>query len=176
MTRQFRAFVDKWPQVGLGAVDQVMNLGILAQKNGATGDNGRRSVIATHGVNAKDGARCTCVTWFCRTGHAGQTRSGLGCVFVQLDLVDHRYDFAVCVVAAGRADVMRALQLTAVRAFVRIRCRKRIVRAAVVAARLRYFVLLDSHGLNLSSCWADTHGVRGALRIIWAQIFAKRPV
>jgi hypothetical protein len=72
-----------------------------------------------------------------------QMRSG--CVFVQIDLVSDGDDFTLCVVAAGGADVMRALELTAIVAFVRI-CRVQgIVSAALVAARLGNLVLLDGH-------------------------------
>ncbi|VCU59038.1 hypothetical protein EPIB1_1936 [Tritonibacter mobilis] len=40
---------------------------------------------------------------------------------------------------------MRTTQFTAVGAFVRVCSNQSIVRAAVVAARFGYFVLLDSH-------------------------------
>src|SRR6056297_558292 len=40
-------------------------------------------------------------------------RSASGRVFVQVDLVDRRHDFPVGIVAAGRADVVRTLELAA---------------------------------------------------------------
>src|SRR6056297_1520320 len=70
---------------------------------------------------------------------------GSGGVVVQVDFVRHRHDLAVRVVPAGRADVVWALELAAVRAFVWVERRERIVGAAIVAARFRNLVLLDSH-------------------------------
>ena len=72
-----------------------------------------------------------------------QMRSG--CVFVQIDLASDGDDFTLCVVAAGGADVMRALELTAIVAFVRVRGRERVMRPAIVAPRFRNLVLLDGH-------------------------------
>src|SRR6056297_19248 len=66
-------------------------------------------------------------------------------VVFQVDLVNEAHDFAISVVAAGGTDVMRALQLAAIGAFVRVARNQRVMRAAVVAARFRYFVLLDGH-------------------------------
>src|SRR5579862_4904585 len=56
-----------------------------------------------------------------------------------------RHDLPAVVVAAGRAHVMRALQLAAIRAldgFGRLQC---VVRTPHVATRLRHFLLWNSH-------------------------------
>ena len=75
----------------------------------------------------------------------------LGRVFVQVDLVGLSNDFAVGIMPACAADVMRALQLTAVGAFGRIAGSQSIVRAALIAARRGDFILRDCHVLILNS-------------------------
>ena len=67
----------------------------------------------------------------------------LRCVF--FDFVDHSDDFFFTIVAAGGANVVRTLQLATARTFVRVCSNQRIVRTTIVATRLGYFVLLDSH-------------------------------
>src|SRR5690606_5886221 len=57
-----------------------------------------------------------------------------------------RDDFAVGIVTARGADVMRALELAAVRAFVRVRGGQAVMRAAHVAAGPGNSVLRDGHG------------------------------
>jgi hypothetical protein len=74
------------------------------------------------------------------------TKRGLRRVFVvQIDLVRGSDDFAVRVVAAGRAHMMRALQLATVAAFCRITGNQRIVATPHVTARFGDFILGDSH-------------------------------
>ena len=63
----------------------------------------------------------------------------------QIDLVSHRNDFTVVVVAAGCTHVVWTLQLAAIWAFVWVARNQCVMRAMVVAARFGYFVLLDSH-------------------------------
>lgn len=73
---------------------------------------------------------------------------GSSCVVVQINLVCHRNNFAISIMATRWAHVVRALQLAAVGAFVRVVCDQCIVGAAVATAGRCNFVLLDSHGLN----------------------------
>src|SRR5207302_5976392 len=56
-----------------------------------------------------------------------------------------RNDFTAVVVAARRTEIMRKLQLTAVRAFLELRRRQRVMAAAHVPLRRRSFSLRDSH-------------------------------
>jgi hypothetical protein len=69
----------------------------------------------------------------------------LGGIFVKIDLSGLCDDFLVGVVAAGRADVVRALKLTAAGAFIRVRGGQGIVGPTHVPARLGDFILWDSH-------------------------------
>ena len=70
---------------------------------------------------------------------------GLSGVFFQIDFVHLSDDFLIVVVTAGTANMVRPFQFTAIRAFIGVCRNKRIMRAAIVAAGFRYFVLLDSH-------------------------------
>mmetsp|Transcript_3496 Transcript_3496/g.6237 ORF Transcript_3496/g.6237 Transcript_3496/m.6237 type:complete len:238 (+) Transcript_3496:458-1171(+) len=73
-----------------------------------------------------------------------QVRRQLGRVFVKIDFV--LYDNITLVVhAAGRADVMRALQLAAGRAFVGVCCSQCIMCATHTALGARDLTLGDSH-------------------------------
>ena len=69
----------------------------------------------------------------------------LCCVFIQIDVVCHRNNFASRVVAARWANVVWAAKFATVFAFLRVRSDQRIMCAAVVAARFGDFILLDSH-------------------------------
>lgn len=77
-----------------------------------------------------------------------------GRVVVQVDLVRLRDDFAVSVVTARRADVVRALQFAAIGAFVRIASDQRIVRAAHVTAGPGHAILGDGH-VSTSGYWGS---------------------
>ena len=70
--------------------------------------------------------------------------AGSGGVVVQFDggARDH---FAVVVMAAGRADMVRTLQLAAGRSFIGIAGDERVMRAALVAAGTGHAVLLNGH-------------------------------
>src|ERR1043165_6215046 len=59
------------------------------------------------------------------------------------------YDFAIGIMAAGTADMVRALGLAAIRAVAMGGRRKRVMRAAHVAARRRGFSFRDRHGGKL---------------------------
>ena len=76
---------------------------------------------------------------------------GLRVDFVQIDFFSLSHNFAICIVTTGRADVMRALQLTAICALVGIVSNQCIMGPAIVPARTGNFILLDSHGLNFRS-------------------------
>jgi hypothetical protein len=84
---------------------------------------------------------------------------GLSGVVVQIDFGSQSHNFTISIVAARRANVVWALQLTAVAALVRVRSHQRVMGAAIVAARLGYFILLDGH--------VSTFGVKGPL---WAHV------
>jgi hypothetical protein len=60
-------------------------------------------------------------------------------------------DLTPVIVAAVAADVVRALQLSAVRAFVERLDLEGIVRTTHAATGRRYFSLGDSHGRTISS-------------------------
>jgi hypothetical protein len=70
---------------------------------------------------------------------------GLRRVLFQIDFFRQGHDFARVVVTAGAADVVRALEFAAIRAFRRVSGNKRVVGATHVAARFRDSVLRDSH-------------------------------
>ncbi|KPD11449.1 hypothetical protein AN476_15585 [Phaeobacter sp. 11ANDIMAR09] len=85
-------------------------------------------------------------------------------VFVDFDFVVDSNNFFAVIVAAGGAHVMGTLQLTAVRAFVRVCSNQSVVRAAVVTARLGYFILLDGH-VSTFVYWGLGVDARGAFHI-----------
>src|SRR5215472_512090 len=60
----------------------------------------------------------------------------------------HRNHFALIVMPACQADVVRTLQFTAIRAFDVARRLERVMGAAHVATRLRGFFLRNSHGIT----------------------------
>ncbi|GGE09771.1 hypothetical protein GCM10011345_14550 [Gemmobacter megaterium] len=66
-------------------------------------------------------------------------------VLVQIDFACGRDHFARIVVAAGTAHMVRALQLTAVRAFIGVRGDERIMGTTHVAARTGDSVLRNGH-------------------------------
>ena len=72
-------------------------------------------------------------------------RLGLRVDFVQIDFIVQSDDFTVSIVTAGWADMMRALQLAAIGAFIGVVGHERVMRAAIVPARAGDFILLDSH-------------------------------
>ena len=74
---------------------------------------------------------------------------GLGCVFIQVDVVCHRDNFFVRVMAARCANVMWAFQFAAVCAFIRIRRDQRIVGLTHTATAFCDLTLRDSHVLDL---------------------------
>src|SRR6185295_16939254 len=59
------------------------------------------------------------------------------------------HDFAIGIVTAGTANMVRALGLTAIGAVAMGGSRKRVMRAAHVAARRRGFSFRDRHGGKL---------------------------
>lgn len=74
---------------------------------------------------------------------------GSGRVVVQIDRSRFGDNFTAVVVAAGRANVVRALQFAAAGAFVGVARNQSIMRAAHIAARAGHAVLLNGHGVNL---------------------------
>jgi hypothetical protein len=72
----------------------------------------------------------------------------------QINLVDLGDNFATIIMSAGRADMVRALQLTTVRAFVWIACNQCVVAPAIVPAGAGNFILWDSHVSTSISRWA----------------------
>jgi hypothetical protein len=74
-----------------------------------------------------------------------RVRAASGRILVVGGVVAQSHDFARIVVAAGRADMVRALQLAAVAAFRRVGGHERIMRTAHVAAGTGDSVLRDSH-------------------------------
>src|ERR1700730_7722843 len=68
---------------------------------------------------------------------AGQCRSGGGRL--------RRHHFAAVVIAAGRAQMMRPLQLAAIRTFGIDRRRQLVMRPAHIAARRRDLLFWDGH-------------------------------
>src|SRR3546814_8658629 len=81
---------------------------------------------------------------------AGRDRPPAGRPTDRLETLGFR-DFPPVVVTAGRADMMRALQLTAARAFVIAARREGIVRPAHVTPRFSNFSLRNCLDLVLSS-------------------------
>ena len=71
--------------------------------------------------------------------------AGLCRVVVQVDLVGLCNNLAVVIMTTSSANVMRALQLAAVRALGWIASDQTVVRPAVVATRARDSILWDSH-------------------------------
>ena len=61
-----------------------------------------------------------------------------------------REDFAAVIMAARRAQIVRQLQFPAIRAFLELGRRQRVVAAAHVALRGRSFSLGDSHSGTFS--------------------------
>ena len=78
--------------------------------------------------------RSRCAGWRPSAERLVRLRSGLG-----------RDDLAAVIVAAGRAQVVRQLQLAAIRAFLEARRLQRMMAAAHVALRRRSFSLGDGH-------------------------------
>lgn len=81
----------------------------------------------------------------------------LGRVLVQVDLICHRDHFAIRILPARGANVMRTLQLATAGAFVGVRRNESIMRTAVVAPGFRNFVLLDSHVTTFASVGPVTY-------------------
>jgi hypothetical protein len=98
------------------------------------------------------------------------------------------YDFTIGIMAAGAADMVRALGLATVGAVAMSSDRERVVRTAHVAARRRGFSFRDRHGGKLqsergASCAPHDHppAIRGAKQAGWvagkpAPYQAKNPV
>ncbi len=74
-------------------------------------------------------------------------------VVVQVDLVGLSDHFAVVIVTTSTANVVRALQLAAIRAFAGFPATRAVVCTAHVAARLGDFILWDSHVSSSVNQW-----------------------
>ena len=76
-----------------------------------TGNNRCRSSIPAHCIQRDDGARCALLRKFRSVRHrsASGRGSGLRRVLVHVDFFGQRHDFTRVVVAAGAANVVRAL-------------------------------------------------------------------
>lgn len=81
-----------------------------------------------------------------------QPASRLGCVVVEVYVLNQRNNFAVCVVAARRAHMVRALQLAAAWAFVWVCRNQRIVGTTVATTGTGDFTFRDSH-VTTSRYW-----------------------
>jgi len=66
-------------------------------------------------------------------------------VIIKQRIVNHRNHFAVVIMAAGRAYVMRTRQFTAIGTFVRVGSNQCVMGTPIVTAGFGNFILLDSH-------------------------------
>ena len=85
-----------------------------------------------------------------------------GRVVVQVGVAGLGHDLAVGIMAAGGADMVRALELAAVGAIVRVPGNQRIMRTAHVAAGPGDSVLRDGHGTTFVATVRGGRGEEGA--------------
>ncbi|MBB5516366.1 hypothetical protein FHS89_002397 [Rubricella aquisinus] len=127
------------------------NLVVLSGRFGHAANNGGRAGVAAHGIDRYyDVTRHAALRSLASTGKVWATIGGLCRVVLEIDLVCLSNDFFVVVVTACRANVMRALQLTAVCAFIRVECRQGIVGPAEATLHPGDLTLRDSHATPYS--------------------------
>jgi hypothetical protein len=120
---------------------------ILLERARSARDHRRWSGVTAHGVDGNSWA----------PGHReGNLRSVLG-----------RDDFAAVIMAARLAHVVRELQLAAIRTFLELGRRQRVMAAAHVPLRRRGFSFWDSH-CGTFECKSDNNKNCDDLRLISA--------
>ena len=127
----------------------------IGNRNDQSCDNSRRSTVTAHGINRNHDAwprlravtdrHCNGRRAVARTVHLACLMRGLRRVLVKVRCFDRGHNFACIVVATSAADVVRPLQLAAIRAFARICSHQSIMRPAHAGSGRGRFRLRDSH-------------------------------